>query len=77
MPSNRDRIHQRWVTSINRSTDSNDPRYDEGSISLTVFPAFISVVFGGRESVGEGDRERVQRWLPPHGPSCPAGAGGV
>jgi len=24
---------------------------------------------GGRESVGEGDRERVQCWLPPHGPS--------
>ena len=28
-------------------------------------------------AVGEGDGERVQRGLPPHGPSCLAGALGV
>ena len=48
-----------------------------GSISLTVFPAVSSVGLGRREAVGEGDRERVQCWLPPHGPSCPPLTGGV
>jgi hypothetical protein len=31
----------------------------EGTVSLTVFPAVSSVRFSGRESVAEGDRERV------------------
>jgi hypothetical protein len=35
------------------------------------------VGFGGRESVGEGDRERVEGWFPSHGPSCPPDTGGV
>jgi YhgE/Pip-like protein len=35
------------------------------------------VGLGGWESVGEGDREGVQGGLPPHGPPCPAGPGGV
>ena len=34
-------------------------------------------VLGGRHAVGEGDRERVERGLPPHGPSCLVGALGV
>ena len=29
MPSNRDRIHRRWVAGVNRSGDENDARYDE------------------------------------------------
>ena len=43
-----------------------------------MFLAFILLeVFGGRHAVGEGDGERVQRGLPPHGPSCLPGAFGV
>ena len=30
-----------------------------------------------RETTAEGDCERVERWLPPHHPSCPAHPGGV
>ena len=41
------------------------------------FWRWSSVGFGCRESVAEGDRERVERRLPPHGPSCPPVAGGV
>src|SRR4051794_23852738 len=37
----------------------------------------MSVVLGCRHGVGEGDRERVERWLPAHGPSCLPGALGL
>jgi dihydrofolate reductase len=52
-------------------------RLIEGLSRKRCFRRSPSVVFGGRESVGEGDRERVERWLPPHGPSCSSSAGGV
>lgn len=39
-------------------------------------PAF-SLVSGSLEPSGEGDRERVQRGLPPHHPACPPAAGRV
>lgn len=43
-----------------------------------MFLAFILLeVLGGRHAVGEGDGERVQGGLPPHGPSCLPGALGV
>ena len=41
------------------------------------FWRFALVGLGGREPVGEGDGESVQRRLPAHGPSCPAGPGRV
>jgi hypothetical protein len=40
-----------------------------------VFLAFIELeILGRQQAVGEGDREGVQAWLPPHGPSCLSGA---
>src|SRR3954464_11236131 len=49
-----------------------------GSVRSTVFLAFIDLeVLGGRHAVGEGDGERVEGGLPPHRPSCLAGAFGV
>jgi hypothetical protein len=49
----------------------------QGSIAKTVFPAVLSVVLGCREAVAEGDREGVQGWLPPCGPSHPSFSGGI
>lgn len=37
----------------------------------------LLLVFGGRDAVGEGDGEGVQRWLPACDPSCLTGALGV
>ena len=37
----------------------------------------MSAVLCRWHAVGEGDGERVQRGLPPHGPSCLTLAGGV
>jgi hypothetical protein len=71
--------HRRRVTRAAKPRATQPSWQDpvKGTISLRVFPAVSSVVFGGRESVGEGDGERVQRWFPAHGPSCPARAGRV
>ena len=37
----------------------------------------FSSVGGSLEPSGEGDRERVERGLPPHHPACPSASGGV
>ena len=42
-----------------------------------VFLAFISEVLRCRHTVGEGDGDCVERWLPPGDPSCLTGSLGV
>ena len=68
---------RRRLLARSRRARATVSRPDEGAISLTVFRRCSSVGFGCRESAAEGDRERVERWLPPHHPSCPAGTGGA
>ena len=53
------------------------PTVGSGSVTGTVFPAVSSVGFCCRPAVGECGGERVQRWFPPHGPSCLAFPGRV
>src|SRR4029453_6570290 len=49
-----------------------------GGVSrLRLFRRVLLIGLRGREAVREGDRERVQCWLPSGGPSCPAAPGRV
>jgi hypothetical protein len=72
LPDDAHRARRRYLSIDRQGVDGMS-----GTVRLTVDPTLALLVAGRGDPAFEGDRERVERWLPPHCPSCLTAAGGV